>query len=341
MPALTVLMPVYNAEKHLAEAIDSILAQTFTDFVFLIIDDGSTDNSPSIIRAYSDPRIVFCQNEHNMGISATLNRGIAEAPTELIARMDADDVSYPDRLQKQYAYMIAHPDCALLSAWVRVVDEEKAFVRLDVFPKAYYYYNLTFMCWIYHPIVMYRRSAVLAVGGYSERYSEDYALFWALSRAYKMDTIETVLLDYRLSAQSLHQVVHKREYEEAQQAQVMRSIRSYTGDDFHLSMSQLECLRHNFNPLLEENSVSRIVECLAKLAYISQRISATPNLNLDPQKVEEAARGKRDFILRYFTHQLRLDKGIWLLIRTGSWRLGYRFLRELWRKKLLAATAAD
>src|SRR5215212_7675082 len=101
MPALSVLMPVYNAEKFLREAIDSILSQSFTDFEFIIINDGSTDSSCDIIRSYEDKRIVFVENEKNLGITATLNKGIKLAACELIARMDSDDISYPERLQKQ------------------------------------------------------------------------------------------------------------------------------------------------------------------------------------------------------------------------------------------------
>src|SRR6186713_3066927 len=106
MATLTVLMPVYNAERFLAAAIDSILNQSFTDFEFLIIDDCSSDNSVNIITSYKDPRILLYQNEKNLGISATLNKGIELASTDLVARMDSDDISYPDRLQKQVDFIV-------------------------------------------------------------------------------------------------------------------------------------------------------------------------------------------------------------------------------------------
>src|SRR5688572_1207623 len=94
-PRITVLMPVYNAAHFLQEAMDSILSQTFTDFEFLIIDDGSTDNSLSIIQGYHDHRIKLIRNAKNLGISETLNKGIELSTCELIARMDADDISMP------------------------------------------------------------------------------------------------------------------------------------------------------------------------------------------------------------------------------------------------------
>ncbi|HUQ96893.1 MAG TPA: glycosyltransferase, partial [Chitinophagaceae bacterium] len=173
-PRVTVLMPVYNADAFLREAMDSILQQTLTDFEFLVIDDGSSDNSLAIIKSYNDARIRFVQNEKNIGISATLNRGIELASCELIARMDADDIAYPQRLQKQYDFFSAHLDCALLATWAREVSESGEAIRTEKWRRPFYYYNLTFECWIYHPTVMFKRSAVRDVGAYSTPYSEDY-----------------------------------------------------------------------------------------------------------------------------------------------------------------------
>src|SRR3990170_6879460 len=119
MPTLTVLMPVYNAGNYLHEAIESILSQTFRDFEFLIIDDASTDSSVDIIESFQDPRIRLVKNDINMGITATLNKGIELSTTELIARMDADDISYVDRLQKQYEYFKKDKSCTLLSTSAR------------------------------------------------------------------------------------------------------------------------------------------------------------------------------------------------------------------------------
>ena len=104
-PLVTVLMPVFNAEKYLRLAIDSVLNQSYSYFEFLIIDDGSTDQSAQIIRSYSDPRIRFLQNECNLGLVTTLNRGIESSQGQYLARMDADDISYPQRLEKQVALL--------------------------------------------------------------------------------------------------------------------------------------------------------------------------------------------------------------------------------------------
>lgn len=333
-PLLTVLMPVYNAEKYVAEAINSILTQTLADFEFIIIDDGSVDDSLLIVRSYQDSRVRVVQNERNMGISATLNKGIQLSSTELIARMDADDISYPDRLQRQYQYMMANPDCALLSAWVRVVTEDKQVAYFDRFNTDYQYYNLPFISPMYHPTVMYRRSAVLTVGGYTQRYAEDYALFWKLSRHYKIHNIEQVLLDYRITTQSLHQVQHKEEYEEAHLEQALRNIHYYTGETFQITPNQLASLCHFFEPLLLENSVHGIIKCVQLLDDITQKILTKDNVNRDPKAIVQAACYKREFILAYYVHHLSRGKAVSLLIQTGSWRFLYRVIKQMLRTRI-------
>src|SRR2546423_6687976 len=123
-PRVSVLMPVYDVAKYLREAIDSILGQTFTDFEFIIIDDASTDRSAEIINSYNDPRIRFIQNEKNVGLIATLNRGLDLAYGEYLARMDQDDVSLPERLAKQVAFMETASDVAASGTWARDIDDK-------------------------------------------------------------------------------------------------------------------------------------------------------------------------------------------------------------------------
>jgi glycosyltransferase involved in cell wall biosynthesis len=107
-----VLLPAYNAERTLAAALDSILAQTFTDFEVLLVDDGSADTTPAIVAAYRDPRIRYLPNPRNLGLVASLNRGVELARGPLIARMDADDVALPRRLELQRRHLIRHPECS-------------------------------------------------------------------------------------------------------------------------------------------------------------------------------------------------------------------------------------
>lgn len=331
-PLISVLMPVYNAERFLKTAIDSILQQSFTGFEFIIIDDCSTDSSNDLVRSYSDPRIRLHRNETNQGITYSLNKGIELATTPWIARMDADDRSYPQRLERQYAFIQDHSDGALYSCGAQVVDEADHPLRTDQVNSAYYFYNLTFFCLIYHPSVVMRKDAVLAVGGYTVPYAEDFELFWQLSRRFKMYHQEEVLLDYRQSSQSLHQVTRKTEYEAAQLSQMLRNLRAVTHPQLQLPESHLHCLQHNFAPL-EQEGTSGIAACMRTLQQVSEGIALQPNPNNQPELVREAATHKRRFILEHFMRTLPPMQSAALLAQLGEWqylfnRIGSRLQRK-------------
>src|SRR4051812_20541856 len=123
MPAISVILACYNTERYIASAVKSILAQTFRDFELILLDDGSTDRSPEICTqlASEDSRIKLVSRP-NKGLTKTLNEGLELATAPLIARMDADDLSSPDRFEKQVAYLNAHPDCVCLGSRVTLID---------------------------------------------------------------------------------------------------------------------------------------------------------------------------------------------------------------------------
>jgi glycosyltransferase involved in cell wall biosynthesis len=346
-PQLTVLMPVYNAEKFLREAIESILQQTFADFEFLIIDDGSTDNSVPIIQSYPDPRIRLLKNDQNLGISATLNKGIVAAASDIIARMDADDISHPSRLEKQFHYMQNNPDCALVSCWANVITEDKQFVRLERYRSEFYYFNLTFECWMYHPTIVFRRQPVIQVGMYSMPYSEDYDLFWKISTRFKIGNLEEPLVDYRLSPTSLNTVLRKKEYDIANEQNVLRNIRYYLGSGFTLSKECLEVLRHNFEPALQSGNVAAVLHSLNILNQVAAKMTELPNANRHPQSIERALYFKRRFILMNVAKALSKTKAILLLLRAGEgaflqqlvsdfFRWRFQFIRKWLRNQVVS-----
>jgi glycosyltransferase involved in cell wall biosynthesis len=324
VPKITVLMPVYNAGRFLRAAIESILSQTFRDFEFLIIDDGSTDQSVSIIQSYDDDRITFHQNKSNLGISETLNIGIEIASCELIARMDADDISHPQRLEKQYHYMVANPDCALLSTWCNVVDENGKLVRLERYRSNFYYYNITFECWMYHPTIMFKKTPVQAVGSYSMRYSEDYDLFWKVSRKFKIWNLTEALLEYRLSPTSLNTVAKKTEYDIANEQNVVRNLKYFMGPDFEVPKVVLECLRHNFQPMINEGNQALVLQTIATLNAITDKIIRRSNPNRDVRSIRRAHYFKQKFILTELARAWPLAQGLPLLIRTNAWTALYQ-----------------
>lgn len=122
---ISIVMSTYNGEKYLKQSIESILSQTFRDFEFLIIDDGSTDNSWQILQDYAkkDSRVKVFRNEQNLGLTKSLNRGLSRAKGEYIARMDDDDISLPTRLEKQFQFMEQNPSVVLCGVRVLVIDQ--------------------------------------------------------------------------------------------------------------------------------------------------------------------------------------------------------------------------
>lgn len=200
-PKVTVLMPVYNAEKHLNEAIDSILNQTFTDYEFLIINDGSTDNSKNIILSYQDPRIRLVENNLNIGLTKSLNKGIDLSTGTYIARMDCDDISLPDRLQKQVAYMDANPDIDICGTWFRYFGNTGE--RTVFLPENHedIKCGLLFYTTMAHPSIIIRKKKLLENNLYYDPAyisAQDYEL-WVRSLKYlRYHNIGETLLLYRL-----------------------------------------------------------------------------------------------------------------------------------------------
>jgi glycosyltransferase involved in cell wall biosynthesis len=318
--ALTVLMPAYNAEAYINAAIDSILAQTFTNFEFIIIDDCSTDATVDNISGYNDPRIRFYHNETNIGIAATLNKGVALAKTDIIARMDADDISYPGRLEYQLQYLAKNPQLALLSGGTRIINDPGHPIYFDKFDYRHYAYNLNFVCLIYHPTVVFKRHAALEVGLYSETYSEDFDLWWKISKDNHIGHLPEVILDYRITSANTSLVSKREEYDLAQHKQVLRNIHYYTGSDFRVSFAEIECFRNNFGPLLVLNNISKVAACIKKLKHISLCMLNRDNPNLDEQGILEAFEHKRHFILASVKHRFKGLRAISFLIQTGLWK---------------------
>lgn len=206
-PAVTVLMPAYNAGKYIAEAIDSILQQTFTNFEFLIIDDGSTDDTLSIVQRYRDARIRLVSRP-NKGLIASLNEGLQLAAAPLVARFDADDVCLPERLSVQLQFLQEHPDYVLVAADVIYMDEAGLpLTRIN--PAGYTYEeikaNIYRKCPFLHPTVTFRKEAVLEAGGYPPNAVtfEDHLLWTKLLSKGKMCNLNRVLLHVRLNPASV------------------------------------------------------------------------------------------------------------------------------------------
>src|SRR4051812_30773328 len=137
-PKISVVMPVLNGEKYLREATESILNQTFKDFEFIIINDGSTDRTEEIIQSFADPRIVYIKNEKNVGLSRVFNQGIRAAQGTYIARMDADDISLLHRFEKELEYLENNPKIDIVGSAMMIIDAEGKKVRKALRPEKLY-----------------------------------------------------------------------------------------------------------------------------------------------------------------------------------------------------------
>ena len=208
-PAISVLLSVYNADKYVSIAIESILNQSFRDFELIIVDDCSSDASWDICQKYAqqDKRIVAVRNKLNLGGCETLNVGLRLARGRYIARQDNDDWSYPDRLEKQLEFMEAHPDVGIVGGSMEIMNENEKVIGKRT-------YNLTDseirnkifryspFC---HPLVMIRKSILDIAGEYNSQYApaDDYDLYFRIGKLSRFANLNDVLLKYRVVSTSL------------------------------------------------------------------------------------------------------------------------------------------
>lgn len=199
-PKVTVFMPVYNREKYLKETIESILNQTFQDFEFLIIDDGSTDKSVDIIKSYIDSRIKLVINETNLKIPKTRNKGLELAIGEYIALMDSDDISVSNRLQKQVEFMDKHPEIGACGSWIKLFESDSMVIK---YPKntEEIKANMLFNNSIANPSTIIRKSFINKYNlSYNINYicSEDYDFWTRCLKYFPIENLQEILLLYRV-----------------------------------------------------------------------------------------------------------------------------------------------
>lgn len=200
-PKITVLMSVHNGEKYLRQAIESILDQTFNNFEFLIINDGSADSSKEIIFSYNDPRINYVENETNIGLTKSLNKGLKLAKGEYVARMDADDVSLPQRLEKQLNFMENNHGIGVMGTWCYVIDAENNIIgsirNHSNHPRIMG--SLLSENQMVHSSIIYRKNVLEGAGGYDDNVStaQDYELLLRLSEVTKLANYTEFLHKWR------------------------------------------------------------------------------------------------------------------------------------------------
>jgi glycosyltransferase involved in cell wall biosynthesis len=207
MPAVSVVMPVFNAERFLQEAIESVLNQSFGDFELIAIDDGSTDRSPEILSRYArrDSRLRMYRQSHR-ALPATLNFGCSLAEGSYIARMDADDIALPDRFARQAGFLEDHPRVAILGTQLERIREDGTHMDTTNVPLQHAQISAQMLeyCCLHHPTVMMRADALRSLGGYREAFlaAEDHDLWLRAAERFELANLADVLLRYRIHTQA-------------------------------------------------------------------------------------------------------------------------------------------
>lgn len=206
-PLVSVVMPVFNGEAFLAEAVDSILRQTYTDFEFIIVNDGSTDRTSTILASYHDNRILLITNTSNVGITKTLNTGIARACGTYVCRMDADDIALPDRIKQQIDFLDANRTIAILGSNTYLIDAAGNEIDKEIYPQSSH--DIARAMFIHNPFahstVVIRKSVLDECGSYDERFlhNEDYDLWLRITAKHPAMNLPEFLLKRRIHGKNI------------------------------------------------------------------------------------------------------------------------------------------
>lgn len=215
-PQVSVLMPAYNVEAYIAQAIESILDQTFSDFEFIVVDDGSADRTPEVVRRYVeiDQRVLFFRSDTNLGVARARNLAMSKARGAYIAVMDADDWAFPYRLQRQVAFMDEHPDVVVSGGTIQVCDTALRPLNLrryqgtdmEIRRRLFRYSPFA------HPTVMYRRAIAHIAGDYNPALVEadDYDYYFRLGMHGRFANLPDLLLRLRTRRDSVSQANTRR-----------------------------------------------------------------------------------------------------------------------------------
>lgn len=278
-PQITVLMPVYNGEKYLQDAINSILAQTYKNFELLIIDDGSVDNSAAIIKSINDKRIVYIKNEENLGISKSLNKGISLAKGDYIARMDCDDIALPDRLKIQYNYLLRHKKVGICGTWVRFFGKDQGVMTYPIRDKEIKAF-LTFRNAFAHPSVMFKKALLIENGIWYDEHSkvEDYELWTRCAEHMELHNIPRLCLKYRIVENSLSHNIDKQKEFVKSYREVVKGIFLR---NFGIELDGRELILHTSDraSLIDEGiTISEMHKWLEKLQSCNKKNKRYPKL---------------------------------------------------------------
>jgi glycosyltransferase involved in cell wall biosynthesis len=302
-PLVSVLMPCYNSADFLHEAIDSVLNQTYRNFEFIIIDDGSSDQTPAIIEHYArlDSRIRFFKNDINRKLIYSLNMGVQLAVGEYIMRMDADDISHPQRLEKQLHFMIEHPDTDICSAGYSYInlsghEVQRSFPKTSL-PKALFFQSF-FSTPLTHAVIL-AKTGVLKNNAYDPDFihSEDFELFSRLLAAhYRLRNLNEILYYVRINPKSVS-YRFERVQTETHTRISKRNILNYFNKKFEFFLHKVIIYRIAFHPEINMvNEAIRELELLKEEFLLREQCTPEETLEIELFLIEH----KIDILIQSF-----------------------------------------
>jgi len=277
-PIVSVILPVFNCEDYIYDAVKSILDQTFTEFELFIIDDGSTDNTYKIIKQIKDPRIILVK-QNNKGLPKTLNENFKRARGKFIARQDADDFSYPQRLEKQVKFLESHPDVGIVGTWAEIWIAQKKSDRTLMHSCQNYQlsFDILFDSAFVHSSIMIRKKVFNLLGGYNDKFQpvEDYEYWTRILEKFKGANIPELLQVYRELPSSMIRTNPEKNLNTIIKISSKAISRMIDGKYSQVDIHNLACLYHQAYSLVDGRpNISNIRNILLIIVKI---ISASAN----------------------------------------------------------------
>ncbi len=319
-PKISVILPVYNCELYIKDAMDSILNQTYTDFELLVIDDASTDKTVEIIKSYTDSRIILIQKPKNLGYTDSLNYGLKNAKGEYIARMDGDDFSLPTRFEKQVAFLDTHPDAVLCGANYSIIGTEVT----NQLPENNDEIQIQFIrnnC-IAHPVVMLRNSILkenAIVYDVTKEPAEDFDLWVRLLNYGKLHNLQEVLLNYRVHQKQVSNLQSEKQRNVSIDTKLNvfkdlnlnwnveeeKVLRKHLSNIFFIDLNELGKLKIIFHNILKSNKSKLVFNHQLLTNYLRKEENRlllryfTRNSQYTPQVLYEYFKIKKELIPQF------------------------------------------
>jgi glycosyltransferase involved in cell wall biosynthesis len=338
MPEISVLMSVYNGERFLRQAIESVLTQSFSDFEFIIVNDASTDSTLEILKEYqaADQRIRLLSNTENLGLSKSLNRGLELATGEFIARMDADDVCRPERFATQLSWLKSKPEILVLGSNIQKIDENGTPLSIGSPP-----YSQAELRWnsffggnfvVCHPSVMMRHKVFDRFGGYAEiPTSQDLELWGRMMemRPYPIANLESVLLDYRIHRSSISEERSDLQYETSNLVR-QQTLHRIFSKDYPLFVIEEYRLASIEKSTADKRDLKRCIVAWFEILQQFQTLYSFTEKECKPC-LEDVLYRSTKYVSR---NPARLIAGrqIWLPVLLG--KLDTKYLKLLWNEKV-------